>query len=128
MPLELRLYSLLLDLQRWANSTLKRELQRSMAATLFGCGLGQLEGVAVDALRDGAAANALGADAERFVRTVGRSDVNVLQVRAELPAADAGHLGSHSAEVLCFPAMGHLIAHDGLLSTDLTLMGHGGLR
>jgi len=54
-----------------------------------------------------AAANALGADSDRFPRAVCRAHVYALQIRFELPAGNTGHLRAYAAKVFCLSAMGH---------------------
>src|SRR5262245_39444368 len=80
----------------------------------FGGGLGGIgrkaERGAADQPGDGAASHALGANANPRVGAAGRRDANALQVRFELPAADAGHLRADAAEVLGAAARADLIA------------------
>ena len=78
----------------------------------------------MDALGNRAAAETLCTNPHCLSGAVGRGDVDPLQVRPELPPSNTGDFSSHSAEVFRFPAMGDLIAHDGLLSAHFTCLGH----
>jgi hypothetical protein len=99
-------------------------LQPIAYSLLFGL-FGEFEWGLTNDLFDRAAANAPGADAEGFPRAIGRTYVNALEIRLELPPGNAGHLRANSAEVFSLSAMGHRIAHDRLFSTNLTFLRHG---
>jgi hypothetical protein len=71
-----------------------------------------------------AAANALGADSNRFPRTVCHAYVNALEIRLELPPGNTGHLRAHATQVLGLAAMCNRITHDGLFSANLTFLRH----
>src|SRR5208282_5553785 len=77
-----------------------------------------------DTLLDCAAANTTSANPCGAIRALGRRNMDRLQVRAERPAGNTCHLGSHSTEVFCFTAYGDLVAGDRLASAYFTGLSH----
>jgi hypothetical protein len=63
---------------------------------LFGR-FGQFEGGLADNLSDRAAADALGANFDSLPGTIGRADMELLEIRLELPPGNTGHLRAHAA-------------------------------
>jgi len=80
--------------------------------------------LAADAFGHRPAANALCAYPDCLVTAIGQSNPHPLQIRLELPSADAGYLGTDTAEVLGFTTMGDLIAQRWLFSANLALLPH----
>lgn len=68
------------------------------------------------------AADALRANTNCFARAVCRVYMDLLEIRLELPPGNTGYLCTYAAKVLCLAAMGDCIAHNGLLSTNLTFL------
>ncbi len=85
---------------------------------------GRRKGGAADEPGDRAAPHALGAHAHPGIGAVGRGDADALQIGLELTAADARHLGPHTAQVFGAAARADLIAHLNLLAADFTRPSH----
>ncbi len=78
----------------------------------------------LDRFTNHTAANALNAYAHRFVCTVGKRHMHLLQVWDELAARDSGDFGTDTAQILCFTTGFDTIAHLDFLAARFTLSCH----
>src|SRR5262245_26436828 len=85
--------------------------------------LGQLERLALDRPGHQAGADRRGGDAQPLHLAVDH-DLDLLEVRLELPLGNAGDLLADAAQVLGLAAVGLLIADRRLLAGDRTLLAH----
>src|SRR5690349_16467196 len=87
--------------------------------------LGQLERLALDRPLHQAGADGRGGDADALHLAVD-DHLDLLEVRLELAAGDAGDLLADAAQVLGLAAVGLLIPQRRLLAGDGTLLAHDG--
>jgi hypothetical protein len=92
---------------------------------LAGCRiLSHLEGSVTNNFSHSPATNALGADVNSFMRSVGCGDSHSLEIGLEFPACDPRDLCTDTTQVLLLTTGRYRIAHLGTFTADVALPAH----